>query len=309
MKKIIVTTTIHSPTEAILKYLTKKEWGMIIVGDKKTPHLEYQKLQKEYQNVYYLSPEEQEKKYSRLSRVIGWNCIQRRSLGFIESHKQGAEIIATVDDDNIPYEHWGENLLVNKKTLLDYYITKSLAFDPLSVTEHKHLWHRGYPLELLQEKNMVEFAGKITRRALVQADLWDGSPDVDAIGRFTYQPIVKFSVSSPFCSNKLSPFNSQNTFLSGEILQHYYLYPGIGRMDDIWGAYALQLRFPDSVVYGPPSVYQERNVQSTVKNMNDELLGYEHSLHFITDGERFKRYLPERAQQFMKLYEKEFTKR
>jgi hypothetical protein len=306
MQKTIVTTTINPPTKALLRYIKMKEWNVVVVGDKKTPHKEYQQIQKQYQNVYYLGVQEQEKKYPKLSDVIGWNCIQRRSLGYIEAYKNGADIVATVDDDNIPYDDWGANVAVGSSVLVDYFIAKAAAFDPLSVTNYKHLWHRGYPLELLKEKNLVEYAGKTKRHVHVQADLWDGDPDIDAIGRFTYRPIVKFDITSAYCANKISPFNSQNTFISREALPKFYLYPAIGRMDDIWGAYVLQFHFPNSVIYNKASVYQERNVQSTVKNMQDELLGYEHSLHFIADKTKYEQYLPERAKQFMKLYDREF---
>ena len=37
MKKIIVTTTINEPTEALIKYSNFKDWKLIIVGDLKTP--------------------------------------------------------------------------------------------------------------------------------------------------------------------------------------------------------------------------------------------------------------------------------
>lgn len=102
MKKYIVTTTINPPTEATLKFLSKKDWTLIVVGDLKTPHNLYKKL-----NCIYLHPDEQEKKYRKLSDIIGWKTIQRRNIGFVEAFRLGADVIATVDDDNIPYENWG----------------------------------------------------------------------------------------------------------------------------------------------------------------------------------------------------------
>ena len=38
MKKIIVTTTINPPTEALIKYSKKEDWDLIVIGDLKTPH-------------------------------------------------------------------------------------------------------------------------------------------------------------------------------------------------------------------------------------------------------------------------------
>ena len=169
---------------------------MLVVGDLKTPHHDYIKLQKK-SNIIYLSPKYQETKYPEISKLIGWRTIQRRNIGFIDAYRRGAKIVATVDDDNIPYESWGSNLLVGKEEMIDVYRpTKVPIFDPLSITDHKDIWHRGYPLEYLKEKNDVEYMGKFPRKILVQADLWDGDPDIDAMARLTKKPIVKFNKRS-----------------------------------------------------------------------------------------------------------------
>ena len=254
MKKFIVTTTINSPTEATIKFSQMKDWTLIVVGDLKTPHDEYEKI-----NCIYLTPEYQEQQYKELSDSIGWRCIQRRNIGFVEAYRRGADIVATVDDDNIPYDDWGTNLLVGKKVKVDCYKAKNGVFDPLSVTNISHLWHRGYPVELLKTKNDVEYCGKVEREVLVQADLWDGDPDVDAICRITQSPIEKITVTEPFCSVNTGPFNSQNTFIHRKVLPYYMVLPYTGRMDDIWAAYIIQHEFPESVVFCPPTVYQERN--------------------------------------------------
>ena len=52
--------------------------------------------------------------YPELSDAIGWNSIQRRNIGLLYAYEQGADVIATVDDDNIPYDDWGQNLLVGQ---------------------------------------------------------------------------------------------------------------------------------------------------------------------------------------------------
>jgi hypothetical protein len=124
MKKFIVTTTINSPTKATLKFCEiadKKNWTFLIVGDTKTPHDEYRKLEKEFDNVVYLSPESQELHFKKLSDVIGWKSIQRRNIGFVFAYNAGADIIATVDDDNIPYDNWGDNVYVGQEIEIDLY--------------------------------------------------------------------------------------------------------------------------------------------------------------------------------------------
>ena len=137
MNKFIITTTINKPTIAIKKYDNLKEWKLIVAGDLKTP-TNY-KLNK----GIYLKPKDQIKISKKLSDLIGWNCIQRRNFAMILAYKLGADIIATIDDDNIPLNHWGKNLLLKKNINTKKYLTKELAFDPISVTNYKYLWHRG----------------------------------------------------------------------------------------------------------------------------------------------------------------------
>src|SRR5690349_17716181 len=106
MKKVIVSTTIHPPTEALLRFDALPDWHLIVVGDLKTP--------KDFSlpRGDYLSPEEQERFDRPLSDAIGWNCIQRRNIGLLVAREMGAEIVALVDDDNVPHDDWGRNLLV-----------------------------------------------------------------------------------------------------------------------------------------------------------------------------------------------------
>jgi len=304
--KCIVTTTINSPTEATLKFCEKSDWIFIIVGDTKTPHEEYFKLETKYKNVRYLTPEYQEKTYKELSDAIGWKSIERRNVGFIEAYNLGAEIIATVDDDNIPYDSWGKDLFVNQEILVDLYAPKLDVFDPLSITKDNYLWHRGYPIEYLQERHLVEYMGKTKRRVLVQADLWDGDPDIDAIARLSFKPIVKYDIAAPYCSNKIAPFNSQNTFLSREVIPHYAVLPFIGRMDDVWGSYILQHYFPNSVIYNKASVYQQRNVQDLVTNLENEIIGYRNTLKLIKNLNNFEELLSKETLNFYNIYKKQF---
>jgi hypothetical protein len=124
-------------------------------------------------------------------------------------------------------------------------------------------------------------------RADFQADFWDGDPDIDAVCRLEHRPNCSFDTGSfPFASNRLSPFNSQNTFMTREMLPHYFVLPHVGRMDDIWAAYHVQsLGF--RVVYNQPTVRQERNQQDLTKNLTDEFLGYAKSnslAHAIYQG-------------------------
>jgi hypothetical protein len=312
MNKFIVTTTINSPTKATLKFAEiakNKGWLFVIVGDLKTPHTQYEMLQNEH--VIYLHPDKQDKLYTELSDVIGWKTIQRRNIGFVYAYQAGAEIIATVDDDNIPYATWGDNLLIGTYCAVDEYKNRQCNyFDPFSVTNQKHLWHRGFPIEHIDVKNHVDLVGNTEVFCSVQADFWDGDPDIDAICRLTSKPLVKFNRFEPFITKQAAPFNSQNTFLHRSIFPNYSVWPGVGRMDDIWASYnyrVLRAKGHD-IVYCPASVYQERNPQDLVKNLENECIGYRHTKTFIDSlADPANAVVPDKVQQFLNIYKNYFN--
>lgn len=105
----------------------------------------------------------------------------------------------------------------------------------------------------------------------------------------------------------ISPFNSQNTFLAREVIPYYSVLPHIGRMDDIWGSYILQHYFPNSVVYNKASVYQDRNVQDLIKNLENEVIGYRNTFNFVNDLDNYKNYLPDQTKKFVEIYKKQFN--
>lgn len=261
--KLIVTTTINKPTTATKKFAKVNGWDFLVVGDRKTPH-------GEYDEYTYLHPEDQEKLDKNLSDMIGWDCIQRRNMGFVYALKHGYKHIATVDDDNIPLDTWGG---LFKPQELDVYSTDFGFFDPLSVTNYNHLWHRGFPIQHVHKKNNITRNKQKFEKFDVQANLWNGDPDVDAMCRMIYAPECEFNTGW-YTTDCATPFNSQNTILSSDALKHYFMFDKVGRMDDIFGAYVLQKK-GFNVVFGPPTVYQDRNDHDLTIDMKKEYIGYE----------------------------------
>lgn len=275
MKRIIVTTTIHAPTKALRQFAKLNDWHLVVVGDKKTPS------DFRIEGATYLSPADQEKIFPKLSDLLGWNCIQRRNIGFAYAAKLGAELVATVDDDNVPKENWGKDIFVNRKTTMKQFTPSTQVFDPLAATEHKHLWHRGFPIQDLATKNEFIDIQEVTFRPDIQANFWDGDPDVDAICRMEHAPDVAFSSDPfPFAGSKWSPFNSQNTVFSSQVLPDYFMFPEIGRMDDIWGSYFAQ-SVGWLVGFGEATVNQVRNDHDLTNDFEKEVLGYTSTLRFI----------------------------
>ena len=300
----IATTTINKPTKALKIFANNKNCKLIVALDKKSPEFKLK-------NATVLTTKYQEKKWPKLSRLVGWNCIQRRNFAILEAYERGADIIALIDDDNIPYQSWFTNIFVNKKIKCREIKTNKKIFDPVGYTNHSNLWHRGMPLELVNGRKY-----KMNKRTSftpdIQANFWNGDPDIDAVCRMIFRPECKFKKSKfPFFSKKISPFNSQNTLLSRKVIKDYFLYPHIGRMDDIWASYYVEAK-GFKILYNKPSVYQQRNIHDLTKDMKKEYIGYENNLDLIRELKKnpnnIKNFLPEKSWAAFKLYQKILNK-
>jgi len=299
MKKIIITTTINPPTEALIKYTQLPEWHVVVAGDLKTDH----KLFENIPNLTYLPPKHQENKYPKLSKLIGWNCVQRRNFAALEALEQGADIIGIIDDDNIPFDDWGEDLCLTSKIKYNHYECNDVAFDPIGATNYKNLWHRGFPIDRVPYR---DYTNKSTKESDfdIQAIFWNGDPDVDAIGRMIFNPKCEFDNSSfPLASNKISPFNSQATILKRKVFLDYFLFPFVGRMDDIWASFYTLAR-GHKVVYTQPKVFSNRDLGtvgrfSVIEDMKKEYGGYENNTEILkqitVDPDNIKHFIPERS--------------
>lgn len=303
--QVIVTTTIYPPSEALKKFARIEGWHLVVVGDLKTP------VPYRIDGATYLSPSDQEALAPRLSDLIGWNCMQRRNLGFVWAMRQGASLIATVDDDNIPYDDWGQGTLVDRELNIDYFESLVPAFDPVGATEHGHLWHRGFPIQWLNQR---DYSRKVRKRIVVDVDagFWNGDPDIDAICRMEHGPQVTFSNGSfPIAGGPIAPFNSQNTILSSRAFPSYFLFPDIGRMDDIWGAFWLQSK-GFKVAFSKASVFQDRNAHDLTKDFEAEILGYTKSpvllAALLSEGpEAIWEFLPEGSRSVYEAYREQLT--
>ena len=299
--KTIVTTTINPPTEALICHSKRTDWDLIVIGDKKTPHRDYEDI-----DCLYLSPSRQEELFPELSHALGWGTITRRNIGLFLAWEMGYEIIATVDDDNIPLNNWGKNLLVGQTKNIKTYQTRLPVFDPLFVLGLEHLWHRGFPWQLLDEREGQETT-VVKREILVQADLWNGDPDIDAICRMTYKPNVEIPDFEPFAANAILPFNSQNTFLHRSVIPRYMMLTHTGRVQDIWGSYLLQHFHPDCVIYAPATVKQERNDHDLTIDLEDEILQYRDTQRLIENLPLWKKILPSQSVENYQLYHSLFN--
>ena len=171
----------------------------------------------------------------------------------------------------------------------------------MNVNNYPHLWHRGFPLELIPDRDYSKKKPSIICDVQIQVDFWNGDPDVDAICRLEHRPFCTFNDDYfPMASNKISPFNSQNIFIKGGLLEHYFMFPA---------SYYLQSRGAN-VIYCKPSVIQKRNAHNLVEDFKQECFSYMNTYAMLQDivdePYRFFDYLTNRAKKAYQLYRKHF---
>ncbi len=104
MKVALITTTIYVPRVLELYRNISKDVWFFVAGDRKTPHKETRSFVEKLGSAIYYSDEDQEKLGYKSSEIIGWNKIMRRDIALLEAIKHGADIIISIDDDNIPLD-------------------------------------------------------------------------------------------------------------------------------------------------------------------------------------------------------------
>ena len=66
--------------------------------------------------------------------------------------------------------------------------------------------------------------------------------------------------------------------------------------------------FKNSIIFTKASVYQERNPQDLIKNLENEIIGYRNTLNLVNDIENYENYLPKETIDYIKIYKKHFWK-
>jgi len=325
VKNVIVTTTINKPTIAIKSYDALSDWDLIVVGDTKTPNYKLEQGR-------YISWEEQMDIYRPFCDLIGACSVARgRMIAFIEGYKHGGEIIASIDDDNFPLEHWGKDIILNKEMEINMYETNlnNLCFNPLEIYylqvptfPTELLTHRGFPYQLKSSSSFsygYRFTSSICKIVpLIREDLWFGDPDIDAVDRISKSPFIDYfeQKTKLFTGKfKFTPVNTQNTFIHRSIVKDFPAnIPFIGRADDIWASYLFQAKHPNSVIYGTPSVihYQDRTYESSISDLENEIFAYKNTYNFLRSLQdegieaTKKKFLPIKSIEAIELYESYF---
>lgn len=327
----IVTTTIRVPVLLRAYALDAVRFQrqldrFIVVGDKKTPAdvgRFCQAMEDEFGiECVYLGEREQIeylKNFPALGDFLPWNCIQRRNVGMLLAYQGQSDVVVTIDDDNFLcqpdylgfHSHLGELQAVDA-------VSSSTGWwnvcEMLQESRSTPFYHRGFPLSKRWSVD-EEFRvfTRVNGRAVVSAGLWLDDPDVDAITRLCLRicatgPSDVFRERIACDIGTWSPFNSQNTALLREAIGGYFLFPFIGRYDDIWASYVMRHiadHFGDLVTYGSPLVRQKRNEHNYFKDFDAERFGLEQTDVFLEalgscrlTAKTFREAFSEIAEQF-----------
>jgi len=279
MRLALCTTTVNVPHVLKLYEAVSERARFFVACDQKTPIKEC----RESSAAWFISLEQQ--KRWKCSDLIGWNSIQRRNIAFLEALAWGAEIIVSVDDDNIPLD---DCYFAHHDTALSHPHRGLMANPPdrwfdVGMLLQPPAKHRGFPYG---RKACKSFAHHVEARIGVNAGICLGDPDIDATTRMAIAPEVHqvsqlLETGIVVNPNVWTVFNSQNTAILRELAPAWGMIPFVGRMDDIYASLICQRVMRERnlhVRFGKPFVFQQRNDHNLVKDLRGEIDGYENVL-------------------------------
>lgn len=274
MKKALIITSVFPPSEPVRRFGRLKEWETVVVGDKKTPKDWFA------EHVRYIPAKEHRKFGFKITTRLPWNHYSRKMIGYLYAIKNGAEVIADSDDDNVPKKGWGfpdftgnYDLIPPEKGFVNIY----------SMFSSNTIWPRGFPLNrITEEKSLVN--KKEVKEKPVRVGVWqglaDGNPDLDAISRLTSDKIYYFRKRKPVVLSKgtISPFNSQNTAFIKNLFLLLYLpaYVNFRFTDILRGLVAQPVMWQAGYLLGftGATVVQKRNKHDLLADFESEIPCY-----------------------------------
>lgn len=278
MKKYIIITTINEYSKTSIEEYSKHDYNIIIVADKKTPHSSY--IDK---NVTYIHPDD--KTFYEFSDLLPFNHYCRKNIGYLYAIHKNADLIFDTDDDNFPldnFDSWKE-IVDNSKTILQPKIPNIM-----SLYTDIHIWARGFPLELIQKKELIktELSLDSERKKIgIIQSLAEGDPDVDAIYRLTnenYNKDIIFDKHKSFICKKniFTQGNTQATLWLDKNLFHLLYIPSTVsfRFCDILKMYIAQKcmwEYDKLFCYISPIVKQNRNDHNYINDLVSEYSMYQ----------------------------------
>ncbi len=291
MKTAVIMPSIRVPQNlnAWAKLLNEDDM-IIVAGNERSPHEDIEvalvKAAVTYVGVSfeYLRPSDKSCTETFINEFIEPNHTHRRNLALLEALRSDANMIVTIDDDNFPVgADWltrAQTLLLTPNNARTVAVSASGWYNPGDLCTPP-VTHRGYPLSQRQQPQFVSAHDANDERIGVVAGLWLGDPDIDALERIVVDPMVHgIRQSMTLARGTWGPFDSQSTAVHRDLAPLMFMWTDVGRYDDIWCSYLMRAIMDATgwhVTYGEPLVRQERNPHNLLRDLKDELFGYEHT--------------------------------
>jgi hypothetical protein len=296
MKTALILTTINIPTVLSLYRAHDPDVRFFVAMDKKTPGEAYQFCNRLPNCVPIVDGNVdlvtfRDRGGYACSDLIGWNTISRRNIALLEALKWGADVIVSIDDDNIPLDtcYFWHYECASLASPFNGIQAKSVWFDPGSLcfpADGKPVVQRGFPQQL---PSWTKFAPVTGAKIGVAQGMILGDPDTSAVDRISRHPQVH-QVSELLCAGIVTdpretyaPLNSQNIAFIRELAPCFLMVPAFDRYDDIYAGLVAQRVMRASghyVHFGMPFVWQQRNAHNLLADLRKEQWGAEHILDF-----------------------------
>jgi hypothetical protein len=266
---------------------------IIVAGNEASPHAAITEflgqLTKDHGVMTtYLGPRDPRVTEKAIFEFIPPNHTSRRNFALLQALENRPDVLVTIDDDNYPYK---ADWLRGVKTLLDLdqrnhrtVIGSETGWWNVGRLCTPRVIHRGYPMTRWTEPDTGHIVDTDATPIGVVASLWLDDPDINAVERMLTNPqVLHVSGSATLAKGTWCPFDSQSTSVHGMLADMMFMWPDLGRYDDIWSSYLMRAVMDVTdwyVTYGTPAVTQDRNAHNLVRDLRDELFGYEHTEEF-----------------------------
>jgi hypothetical protein len=267
---------------------------LVIIPDRRTPSgLQDGCASARKAGIDVLCPsvEEQDELLTSLGvpNLVPYDSDNRRNVGYLLSWLSEADLLISVDDDNFPVKN--DFFSVHSRVAAgaqqaQVVHSPSGWWNPCDqlTTVPTPIYPRGYPYAQRTGKAIEAIPAAELADVRINAGLWLGDPDVDAITRIAMAPeALELSTAEVVLGPATwAPVNSQNTAVQHDAVAAYY-FPRMGqqlrgqridRYADIFSGYFVQAcakRLGHAVRFGTPLAQHERNDHLLFRDLSQEL--------------------------------------
>jgi hypothetical protein len=286
MRAAIVLTSINDCTELLDGYSRNfarygRQASIILIPDRKT--IAYRNIPPPIQVPCFDRQEKFLKDVGFIPDEIPWNSDNRRNIGYLMALAEGAEMIISIDDDNF---------CPLNEDFIGEHIAALAKHNPLVSTEDgwynncnllkimgPEIFARGFPY-YARRSFKVHTQYSEDGQVVINAGMWTGAPDVDAL-TWLQRPgqVARCTGSAVLAPDTWCPINSQNTAVRRDAMAAYYfvcMEAPIDRYGDIFQGYfalkcAKHLGF--TARFGTPVATHRRNSHNYLADAEKEIFG------------------------------------